>query len=182
MGGFEAAYYEERRYRLHDDRSLRPDYARIARESVEPLAPVAAALAAATRGRSRREVIDRLLLFLQTIPYDPLEDRATDAGFALPLAVLAGNRGDCDSKSVTFAALLHRLYPDLPIALILVPGHALVALGLSPEGGDRRTIRYAGRTWVLGEPVGPGAYPLGRIAEESASGLDRVEALVALFL
>lgn len=180
LADFESAYYQERRYKLYDDRSLRPDYARIARESVEPLAPVAAALADSTRGRSRREVFDRLLLFLQTIPYDPLEDRATDAGFSLPLVVLADNRGDCDSKSVAFAAIAHRLYPELPIALVLVPGHALVALGFPAEAGDR-TLRHGGRTWVLAEPVGPGAYPLGRIAEESERGLKRVEAFVALF-
>ncbi|MCU0835155.1 MAG: hypothetical protein MUC77_12100 [Chromatiaceae bacterium] len=180
MAGFEAAYYLERRYRLHEDRSLRPDYARIARESVEPLAPVAAALADSTRGGSWREVVDRLLLFLQTIPYDPLDDRATGAGFSPPLVVLADNRGDCDSKSVSFAAIAHRLQPDLPIALVLVPGHALVALATPPERGDR-TLRHAGRTWVLAEPVGPGAYPMGRIAEESERGLGRVEAFVTLF-
>lgn len=176
----EAAYYHERLYKVLDDRRLRPDYARIAQESLLDLRPVADALAALTPGLPPREGLNRLLLFLQTIPYDRLDDRATDAGFLLPLVLLAENRGDCDSKAVAFAALAHLLYPDVPIALVLVPQHAFVALGLPPARGDR-TLRHGGREWVLAEPVGPHVLPVGRLGDESERKLGQIEDVVTLF-
>jgi hypothetical protein len=180
IGRLEASYYHERLYKVLDDRRLRPDYARIARESLEPLRPVADALAASASGLPRRDGLGRLLLFLQTIPYDRLDDRATDAGFLLPLVLLAENRGDCDSKAVAFAALAHLLYPDVPIALVLVPQHAFVALGLPAARGDR-TLRHGGREWVLAEPVGPHVLPVGKLGEESERKLDRIEDVIPLF-
>jgi hypothetical protein len=180
LGRLEAAYYHERLYKVLDDRRLRPDYARIAQESLEDLRPVADAVSALTRGRPPREGLTRLLLFLQTIPYDRLDDRATDAGFLLPLVLLAENRGDCDSKAVAFAALARLLYPDVPSALVLVPQHAFVALGLPPARGDR-TLRHGGREWVLAEPVGPHVLPVGRLGEESERKLGQIEDVIPLF-
>jgi transglutaminase-like putative cysteine protease len=180
LGRLEAAYYHERLYKVLDDRRLRPDYARIAQESLEDLRPVADAVSALTRGRPPREGLNRLLLFLQTIPYDRLDDRATDAGFLLPLVLLAENRGDCDSKAVAFAALARLLYPDVPSALVLVPQHAFVALGLPPARGDR-TLRHGGREWVLAEPVGPHVLPVGRLGEESERKLGQIEDVIPLF-
>jgi hypothetical protein len=179
MQDFQAAYFQERSYKVQGDGYVRPDYARIARESVGGLAPVGAAMASWTRGLARRDVLTRLLLFVQTIPYDRLEDRSTDAGFLPPLVLLAENRGDCDSKSVAFAALAHLLYPDLAVSLVLVPRHAFLALGLQAAGD--RTLRYAGRTWVLAEPVGPGVQPLGHVGKESEVGLRHIESVIPLF-
>ncbi len=180
MQDFQSAYFRERLYKIQDDKYVRPDYARIARQSVSDLGPAASALAQWTRGLSQRDRLSRLLLFIQTIPYDRLENRATDAGFLVPLVMLDENRGDCDSKSVAYAVLVHLMYPDLPIELVLVPQHALLALGLPRVAGDR-TLRQGGRAWVLAEPVGPGVQPVGRIGKESARGLGRIESVIPLF-
>ena len=51
-------------------------------------------------GLSQRQAINRLLIWVQSIPYDTLHDRANDLGFLAPINVLMQNRGDCDSKSV----------------------------------------------------------------------------------
>ncbi|MEA3276929.1 MAG: hypothetical protein U9Q81_16915 [Pseudomonadota bacterium] len=180
MKAFKSAYFRERLYKVQKDGYLRPDYARIARESLTDLKPVADALTHWIRRLPKREGLTRLLLFTQTIPYERLDDRSTDAGFLMPLIVLAENRGDCDSKSTTYAALAHLMYPDIPIALVLVPRHALLALGLPPAPGDR-TLEYGGRRWVLAEPVGPAVHPLGEIGEDSERSVHEVEAVVTLF-
>jgi hypothetical protein len=180
MEDFKRAYFRERLYRLDPSGELFPDYARIGEQALPGLAPVAQALGAQVQGLPPRAALTQALAFIQVIPYDRLEDRANDAGLLPPLAMLADNRGDCDTKSVAFAALAHLLYPKVPSALILVPRHALLALGLDPAPGDR-SIRYQGRDWVLAEPVGPGAWPVGQIGEESRAALDQVTAVVPLF-
>ena len=180
MEDFKLAYFRERLYRLDASGELYPDYARIGEQALPGLAPVAQALGIQLQGLPLRAAVTQALAFIQTIPYDPLEDRANDAGFLPPLAMLADNRGDCDTKSVAFAALVHLLFPKVPSALILVPRHALLALGLDPAPGDR-LIRYQGRDWVLAEPVGPSTPPVGQIGEESRAALDKVTAAVPLF-
>jgi len=180
LDDFKLAYFRERLYRLDETGGLLPDYARIAARALPALAPLAQALRPQIQGLSTRAALTRVLAFIQTIPYDRLEDRAADAGFLPPLAMLADNRGDCDTKSVAFAAVAHLLFPQLPITLILVPRHALLGLGLEPEPGDRY-IRRERHTWVLAEPVGPGIPPVGRTGPESAAALEQVTAVVALF-
>ena len=165
------------------DREVTPDYARIAASGAQDLADALPAFADLVQGLDRRAAIDRLLAFFQAIPYDPLTSRrrsGTDAGFALPVALLARNRGDCDTKSVAFASVLHRLMPDIPIAMVLLDGHALLALGLPVRHGDR-TIRHQGRDWVLAEPVGPRLVRLGEIGDESKRLLRRGARMMSLF-
>jgi hypothetical protein len=173
-------FFRERFYILSEDRVLRPDYAQIARLAVDDLVPVAAAMRQWTRGLSRREALGHLLLFIQSIPYDELEDRRTDTGFLLPALVLAENRGDCDSKTVTFAALAHLLYPDLSVALVLLPRHAYLALGLAPEPGDQ-TLKIDRAIWTVAEAAGPGLLPVGRLAAASAAPRNTIKSLVPLF-
>jgi len=180
LATFKQAYFRERFYRLDETGGLLPDYARIAERALPALAPVAAALRGQVSGLDPRAALTHLLAFVQTIPYDRLEDRATSAGFLPPFLMLAQNRGDCDTKSVAFAALAHLLYPRLPIALILVPRHAFLGLGLEPEPGDGYIVRGP-RTWVLAEPVGPGLLPVGRSGPESTAALGQVSAVIPLF-
>ncbi|MGE5155246.1 MAG: hypothetical protein ACM3ST_14695 [Bdellovibrio bacteriovorus] len=176
---FAERFIRERLYTLSADGILRPDYARIARLAVDDLASVAPAMRRWTRGMDRRKALGHLLLFVQSIPYDRLDDRKTDVGFLVPPLVLAENRGDCDSKAVTFAALTHLLYPDLPIAMVLLPRHAYLALGLPRAAGDQ-TLKHDKRVWILAEPAGPGLLPLGRLAAESLAQRDSIEAVVPL--
>jgi hypothetical protein len=143
--------------------SLSYDHARIAARRSEAVAPVAAALAEGTD--SQREFVSRALRFSQSIPYQKGK-RGQDSGFQRPLALLARNKGDCDGKSALFLSILRAEMPKVPLAMVYVPGHALVGVGIKPEKGDQ-TFRYQGKTYVLAEPVGPGAFPLGKAAPEN---------------
>ncbi len=180
MRTFKLAYFRERLYQVDQTGALLPDYRRIAERSLPGLAPLAKAIGAQVQGLPTRGALTQALGFIQTIPYDPLENRANDPGLLPPLVMLAENRGDCDTKSVAFAALAHLLFPEVPSALILVPNHALLALGLDPEPGDR-VVHYQDRDWVLAEPVGPGTPPVGQIGEESPAALDQSADVVPLF-
>lgn len=183
MDDFARTFFRERYYRLKDARQLLPDFARIAQAEAPDLAPLATAIAAWSAaldgpGAGQRSLLNRLLLFTQTIPYDALKDRAASAGFLAPLQLLQQNRGDCDSKSVLFAAIAHQLYPKLPIALVLLSNHAYIALGLAPQPGDT-SLDSGGRRWTLAEPVGPGNSRIGELAPDSR-GIP-VETLLPLF-
>lgn len=145
------------------ENSLSYDHARIAARRSEAVAPVAAALRKGTD--SQREFISRALRFSQSIPYQKGK-RGQDSGFQRPLALLARNKGDCDGKSALFLSLLRAEMPNVPLAMVYVPGHALVGVGIQPKKGDQ-TFKMGGKTYVLAEPVGPGAFPLGRTAPEN---------------
>ena len=182
MQGFHDGYLSERLFVRGAGNLIRPDYRRIAELESPPLSSAARALLFWTRvsegAASRRVVLNRLLLFTQTIPYDSLPDRARTIGFLPPLQLLAENRGDCDSKAVLFAALAHRLYPDLGMVLVLLPEHAYLALDMRPQSGETG-LRYEGRPWVAAEPVGPAVEPLGRLGPESRGRV--AESVLRLF-
>jgi len=180
MEDFELRYYKDRWYQEYQGNSLLPDYARIANASLADLQPVVLRLRPWLSGLSRREAINRLLLLVQSIPYDRLDSRVTDAGFLMPLSVLAQNRGDCDSKSVLFAALLRKLYPGMPVSLVLLKQHALLAVGIKAQRDDV-VIHHAHRDWVLAEPVGPAVLPLGQVGEQYRSNLNNIEGFMRLF-
>lgn len=143
--------------------ALAYDHARIVAARADAVAPVAAALREGTT--SDREFVERALRFTQSIPYQKGR-RGQDSGFQRPLALLARNKGDCDGKSALFLALLRAELPDAPLAMVYVPGHALVGVGIEPAKGDR-TFREDGETYVMAEPVGPGAFPLGETARSN---------------
>jgi hypothetical protein len=188
MEGFAADFFRERHYRLirtpDGERLIQPDFARIARAAAPHLAEAAAAVRdwtlADTGDGRRRSVLNGLLLFVQSIPYDALGDRADSAGFLPPIQLLLENRGDCDSKSVLFAALAHQLYPDLPLAMVLLSGHAYVALGFAPEAFDT-SLDYDGRRWTVAEPVGPHVSLIGELAPDTGAEGGRVESVIRLF-
>ena len=146
-----------------DKGMLSYDHARIAAARAKAVAPVAAALRKGTR--SDREFVERTLRFTQSIPYQKGK-RGQDSGFQRPLALLARNKGDCDGKSALFLALIRAELPNVPLAMVYVPGHALVGVGIKPQKGDR-TFRVDGRIYVMAEPVGPGAFPLGETARSN---------------
>ena len=173
----------DQNYAQHDARTVRPDYAGIARAGADDLAGALPAFQGLIQGLDRRAAINRLLAFFQSIPYDPLTSRSSGgdgAGFALPVALLARNRGDCDTKSVAFASVLHRLFPGAPIGLLLLDDHALIALDMPARDGDR-TIAAYGRRWVLAEPVGPRLAKLGEIGEQTKRQLRNRPQLLQLF-
>lgn len=134
------------------------DLPRLVLDYADDLAPVAAALREGAT--DDRAFVERALSFVQSIPYERL--RADGSGYRPPLAVLSTNRGDCDSKAVLFLGLVRAAAPDVPLAVVHVPGHVVVGLGLERRKGDEEFGKGAGR-YVYAEPVGPGMYPLGQL-------------------
>jgi hypothetical protein len=159
------ALLRERGLRLEGGR-LRVDYDGLAARAAGPLADCHRALRwVAGRGGERR-LLEVFLAFLQEIPYEVPPDPASGPrtfGLYVPTEVLVGNHGDCDSKSVAFAALWRRV--DVPIVLVRVPGHMLLGVAIRPGPGER-FVRLGNRYFVLCEVAGPA---------KSRPGLTRVE-------
>ena len=143
--------------------SLAYDHAVLAAKYAREVRPIAEALREGTT--DAREYVERALGFVQSIPYEKRPSRDVDSGYRRPLGVVGRNRGDCDSKSVLFLALVRAAYPEIPLAFIYVPNHALVGLGLPPLP-DERSFAFEGVRYVYAEPVGPGLRPLGETRPE----------------
>lgn len=145
------------------DGEIIPDHVRHAQSYADALDPVVDALGGPTA--DPRDFAELALGFVQSIPYERralIRDR-----FRRPLSVLGRNKGDCDSKSTLYLSLLRSAYPEMALAMVYIPNHAFVALGVSPESGDRR-LRQRGTTWVIAEPVGPAMYSVGTASRRSA--------------
>ena len=148
---------------------LSMDHAKLVPAYVDDVAPVAAAIP----GADPRAWADNALAFVQAIPYEIRADGA-DKGFRRPLSVIDRNKGDCDSKSTLFLAMLAAAHPGVESAMVYVPGHALVALALPPRAGDD-TVEIRGRDWILAEPVGPAEYRVGETGTGHARQAKRGE-------
>ena len=148
---------------------IKPDHKRFAVESLPDLKPVVDAIKAKfnvnTPGRFFANFI---LSWLQNIPYSPLEDRiqTSGKGFSPPLKLLYNNQGDCDSKATLFAALMRGIFPKMSIRVIYLPGHALVGINI-PHRDIDEYVRVDGLDFLLGEPTGPGLFPIADAAETS---------------
>ena len=156
-----AEFTEEAGFTTHRKKIL-PDHPTHALRYADALAPVVAALGGPTE--DPREFADIALGFVQSIPYEQralVRDR-----FRRPLSLLGRNRGDCDSKATLYLSLMRQAYPSLPLAIVYVPDHAYVALGIPPQKGDDR-MRHDGQAWVLAEPVGPALAPVGDLSRLS---------------
>lgn len=148
---------ENRFTRLRDD-SLSFDHAQLVVDYSDDLEPVAAALREGTS--SDREFIERALAFVQSIPYEAQKRKGGDPGYRRPLALIARNRGDCDSKSVLFLGIVRAELPAVPLSVLYVKNHALVGVGLDKQPGDK-SFKYDGQRFLYAEPVGPALWPLG---------------------
>jgi len=134
---------------------IAPDYVRFIQEYSPELSPLAHALGS---GGDFRIFLRNVLAFIQNIPYESV----SDFSYRRPLSLLAKNTGDCDSKVVLFLALIHNAYPNIPLAVLDVPGHAAAMIGVPPKGKEK-AYRINDQIWVPAEPVGPGLLPLGKL-------------------
>lgn len=158
-----------------DNGTLRitPDHIALAKRYTAPMGPVAAALKAQVApGADARAYLNAALHWLQTIPYNTLQDRATSngAGYQTPYGLMLGNKGDCDTKATALLALLRAAYPTLPLAIIYIPDHAFVGVGL-PKGPEDFGLSTQYGVYVLADPTGPGLAPLGQIDDETQAQL-----------
>jgi hypothetical protein len=111
------------------------------------------------------------LSFFQEIPYAVLDDTKRQGGDFLPAAaLLAENRGDCDSKAVALAAVLRNFTRFRKLAIVTMPGHAILGVEMPAEPGDA-TVRQGGRSYVALETAGPSILPVGRVGPLTAKYL-----------
>ena len=162
---------------------IKQDHLRYASESSDSLSEIVSAISAQiTNPKATREFIDFTLNWLQTIPYDTLDNRVSSngSGFAAPRQLLLNNKGDCDSKSTLFLALLKSYNPNVSAKMILLPNHALVAVRLKPNKTDE-VMQQGGLTYILAEPTGAAQYKLGEIAPSSSIAIRNRQFTTELF-
>ncbi len=108
-----------------------------------------------------------MLAFIQEIKFEipPLkEDEKFILEFWVPPRVLVYNRGDCDSKGVTFASMWTN-FKRYPIILIRIPKHLFIGLGFPSFSEEGLTIN--GLKYTLCEVTGPDKMPPGMITPYS---------------
>jgi hypothetical protein len=118
-----------------------------------------------------RDRIALALGFFQQIPYAVLEDKQRRGGDFLPgPALLAQNRGDCDSKAVALAAVLRDFTRWRKLVVVTMPGHAILAVDLPAQEGDW-IVRSGGRLYVALEAAGPAMAQIGKVGNVTAKYL-----------
>jgi hypothetical protein len=154
--------------------AVKADHLRYISENKIPLLPVAQAIYETLALNSESRIYVNLLLsWVQSIPYNELEDRMSSngAGYLPPLAIIRQNQGDCDSKSVLMASLIRSLLPDVKLVMIYLPQHALLGISL-PTRSNEKTFSFDGSDYLLMEPTGPAVMPLGSIATTTNSAIN----------
>jgi len=152
---------------------IRHDHAKYTVLSSPSLKPIVDAISKLqSNSNDPQEFIEIALGWIQSIPYDRLEDRLSSngAGFLSPRDLLLQNQGDCDSKSTLMAALLKAYSSRADVQMVFLPEHALLAVNMRGVTGDM-TLNYKGQEYVLLEPTGPAQLPLGEVADSSKLSL-----------
>jgi hypothetical protein len=168
----QGAYLRLHLRRMVGEHRVMVDFALAANAMQNPLRAVARALGdQPDLPNEDRGKIALALGFFQEIPYAELEDKRRRGGDFLPgPALLAQNRGDCDSKAVALAAVLKTFTRFRKFAVVTMPGHAILAVDLPAHEGDW-TVRSGGRQFVALEPAGPAMAPIGRVGNITAKYL-----------
>ena len=162
-------HYFTRFTTLFNQRAIKPDHVRYVAESVKPLIAASQAFYEKVASQSdSRAYFSLLLSWLQSIPYDTLEDRVVSngSGYAPPVSVLMQNLGDCDSKAVLASSMVRAFLPSTKMIMVFLPNHALLGIALTPMADDR-TIEHEGDTYVLYDPTGPALIPFGQVSEDT---------------
>lgn len=141
------------------------DHRRIMQHSMADLMPIAEALQQKFPYTTTRELSQFLLDWIQRIPYQQLDNRSVSRGdgFSPPLHVVQQHQGDCDSKAVLMATLIRLLLPNVRLAMVYLPNHAVLAIGMQASGGDFQ-LMLEGNSYVLVDPTGPALQPVGQLS------------------
>lgn len=162
-------HYFTRFTTLFNQQAIKPDHVRYAAESVKPLVAASQAFYEKLESDSDSRAYFSLLLgWIQSIPYDTLEDRVVSngSGYAPPVSVLMQNLGDCDSKAVLASSMVRAFLPSTKMIMVFLPNHALLGIALTPMVNER-TIEHDGDTFVLYDPTGPALIPFGQVSEDT---------------
>ena len=129
-------HYFTRFTTLFNQKAIKPDHTRYAAESVKPLVAASQAFYEKVNAQSdSRAYFSLILSWLQSIPYDTLEDRVVSngSGYAPPINVLMQNVGDCDSKAVLASSMVRAFLPSTKMIMVFLPNHALLGIARSEE-------------------------------------------------
>jgi hypothetical protein len=162
-------HYFTRFTTLFNQQAIKPDHLRYIAESVKPMVPASQAFYEKVKEYSdSRAYFGLLLSWLQSIPYDTLEDRVSSngSGFAPPIGLLMQNLGDCDSKAVLASSMVRAFLPSTKMIMVFLPNHALLGIALTPRNSDY-TLEHEGQTYVLYDPTGPAQIPFGQVSEDT---------------
>ncbi len=162
-------HYFTRFTTIFNQSAIKPDHLRYISESVKPLVSVSQAFYEKVASESdSRAYFSLILSWLQSIPYDTLEDRVVSngSGYAPPISVLMQNLGDCDSKAVLASSMVRAFLPNTKMIVLYLPNHALLGIALTPKADDR-TVEYDSSTYVLYDPTGPALIPFGEVSEST---------------
>lgn len=167
------AYLARHLRRRVGERRIMIDFAAATAALQGPLRAVARALGQAAGVADSDEArVDLALAFFQQIPYATLDDGKRRGGDFLPgPALLAQNRGDCDSKAVALAAVLRTYASWRKLVMVTMPGHAVLGVELPAKVGQI-TLRAQGRQYVVLEAAGPAMLAMGKVGAESARYLE----------
>lgn len=153
--------------------NLRHDHSKYTQQSKDALKPIVEAIKNMQQNpRDPREFISILSHWIQTIPYNELQNRVNSngAGFVSPKDLLIYNQGDCDSKSTLMASILKAYSNNIDVRMVYLPQHALLAIAMQGRKNEH-TLTFNKRQYVLVEPTGPAQYKLGEIDQNSALAL-----------
>ncbi len=162
-------HYYTRFTTLFNEQAVKPDHLRYIAQTYEAIRPISEAFYDKIgRVENNRAYLTLLLGWIQTIPYDTLEDRVASngSGFAPPLGLLTQNRGDCDSKAVLTGALVRAFLPTAHIVMIFLPHHALLGVDINAINSDEK-LEIEGKTYVLFDPTGPALIRFGDISDDT---------------
>lgn len=124
---------------------------------------------------NRRDQLELIMRFLQDIPYEipPLNyQNRYIGGLFPPSEIIKIGKGDCDSKAVLMASILsHDPFFYNKLAIIVVPGHALLGIETVPLAYDQY-ITYEFKKYVYAEPVGPARTPIGKTNSPYSEGIE----------
>lgn len=159
---------------MFNQRAVKPDHLRYIDETAKSLVPVSQAFYEKINASADARAYFSLLLgWVQSIPYDTLEDRvaSSGAGFAPPMGLLLQNKGDCDSKAVLTSALVRAFLPNTDMIMVFLPEHALLGVAITPIEGDE-ILDVDGQTFVLYDPTGPALLPFGQVSTRTKQFID----------
>jgi nitrate reductase NapAB chaperone NapD len=168
----QAQYFTENHYQFFTNHEqltgIKINHVDVANKSVSDLKVLKPIILEKMSIQNIRKVSNFVLGFVQSIPYNPLQSRATSsgAGFNPPTKVLWENQGDCDSKMTLIASILRGLMPRIKIALIYIDNHAFIGLAIESNSGEV-AINYKGTHYILAEPTGPALLKIGQLPPES---------------
>ncbi|MBC8200779.1 MAG: hypothetical protein H8E86_01935 [Planctomycetes bacterium] len=164
---------------LQEGNKFTIDYNWVTNQNKQALTKVAKRIRSTARRngyRSKRDLTGAFASFVQSMPYrvpadykiNNLGEKILTAGAMMPLETLACGWGDCDSKSMLFAALVQNI-GLVDVCFIVMEEHLFAAVQLRPEQNER-SIRYKNKDWVLIELTD--SWPIGRIPKDRQNAVD----------